>query len=250
MDRQRRASLARLLKSLSVVWLGAMERAWGQVSETEAQEVDRLYSTKLSHVILGNREYRIPANYFGPKQGQEPAVFVAKENGFGFSMFLPDYGGYTKENWREGWFHPLLIQVIWVKTVNKNAMLPMTDGSLRRIRPAGYGDPKARFANRRARLEDAPSFKLHGLDGYRRKGKGAKGVTWVGARSNGEFFFFDSTLSPEEQPGRGRYSFCQAQYYSEQGDLNIAYRYQQRHIANWREIDDAIWTKLREWRVK
>ena len=221
-----------------------------ETDEKEARKVEQLYSADPKRIVLGEREYRIPANYLGPKGRGEPDTFVAGDNGFGFFLFLPDYGGYTKENWRGGWFHPLLIQVISVKVVDKNVMIPLTDGTRQRIRPENYGEPRARFSNRRRSLEDSPSFRLFGLEGYRSKGKGTPGVTWVGTRSNGEFFFFESTLAPGEERRRGTYPSCQASYYSEQEDLRIAYRYRQEHLAKWREIDDAIWTKLRAWRVK
>ena len=216
--------------------------------EIEAKKVEKLYSTKPKRIVLGSREYRIPSNYFGPKERDEPDTFVAKENGFGFFMFLPEFEGYTKENWRDP-FDRRLIQVIWVKIVDKDAMLTRTDGVRVRIAPAMYGDPNARFKRRRLRLEKVPSFKLYGLEGFRWK-TGAPGITWVGNRSNGEFFFFESTLQPGEQPLPGRYASCQAAYYSETEDLYIAYRYPQEHLHQWREIDDAVWGKLSVWRVK
>ena len=245
---------------------GAADKAWSRTEvteaktrstertrraeEQEAKQVELLYSTKPKRVILGNREFRIPANHFGPKQRDEPDVYDANERGFGFFLFLPDYGGYTKENWRDK-FDRRLIEVLQVSAVDKNAMVPMTDGTRHRIRPAGYGEPRARFNNRRPSLEDEPTYKLYGLEGYRPKNaRSDSSITWVGKRSNGEFFFFDSTLPPDMSPLPGRYATCQARYYSEQEDLRIVYRYFQEHIAKWREIDDAIWGKMHDWRSK
>ena len=221
-----------------------------RAEEQEAKEVELLYSTKPKQVNLGNREYRIPANYFGAKQRDEPDAYDANERGFGFSLFLPDYGGYTKDNWRDK-FDRRLIQVLQVTAVDRNAMVPMTDGSKHQITPAGYGEPRARFNNRKSSLEEKPTYKLYGLEGYRPKNaRPDSSVTWVGTRSNGEFFFFGSTLPPGASPTPGRYAFCQADYYSAQEELRIVYRYSQDHLDKWRGIDDAIWAKLREWRTK
>jgi len=266
MDPNKRKMLWKLFKSAAILCGATVERAWSQTNdaqwkkqategmrraeEHEAKRVELLYSTKPKRVILGNREYRIPANHFGPKQLDEPDTFVADESGFGFVLFLPDFGGYTKENWRNK-FDPRLIQVVQVTTVDKNAMVPMTDGTRQRTPPEGYGEPRARFKNRKPSLEQKPGYKLYGLEGYRPKNaRPDSGVTWVGTRSNGEFFFFDSTLPPDMSPLPGRYAICQARYYSEQEDLLIVYRYFQEHIAKWREIDDAIWGMLHDWRSK
>jgi hypothetical protein len=221
-----------------------------RIEEQETKQVELLYSTKPKRVVLGNREYRIPANHFGPKERDEPATYDASETGFGFFLFLPDYIGYTKENWRDP-FDRRLIKVVNVRTVDKNAMVPRTDGTHQRINPEGYGEPRAGFRNHKALLEVEPAYEAYGLKGYRRKNaRPDSSVTWVGTRSNGEFFFFESTLPPGMSPLPGRYALCQVRYYSEQEDLLIVYRYSQDNLEKWREIDDTIWKKLKAWRTK
>ena len=248
-----------------LLWPAILRPAWSQMDspeqikqarenlkraeEQEAKDVERQYSTKPITVSLGDRVYRMPANYFDAKGRDKPNTFTAMENGFGFALFLPEYGGYTKENWRKGWFDPGLVQVLSVRTVNKNQVVELTDGTRQQILPEMYGDPRARFNNRLRRLEQTPAFKLNGLEGYRWKSGGA-GVTWTGARSNGEFFFLVSTLAPVKSRSVVAMRPVKREYYSEQEGLRIAYRYFQDHIAKWREIDDAIWAKLRQWRVK
>jgi hypothetical protein len=221
--------------------------------EDEARDVEQLYSTKPIRVRMAERKYVIPANYFGPKQRDEPdTAEIRGDQGFGLFLFLPDYGGYTKENWQDRFDHRL-ITVLRVSAVDKNAIAPISGGGSERVKPANYGEPKARFRNVRRSLEDVPSFKLYGLEGYRWKGgeHRASGVTWTGTRSNGEFFFFESNLAPgESAPYADHNSLCQTQYYSELEDFFIAYFYSQDHISRWREIDDAIWAKLHGWRVK
>jgi hypothetical protein len=221
-----------------------------RIEEQEAKQVELLYSTKPKRIILANREYRIPSNFFGPKERDEPNTCDANERGFGFYLFLPDCSGYTRENWRDP-FDARLITVVNVRTVDKKAMVPMTDGKLQPIRPEGYGEPRAAFRNYRALLESNPTYRAYGLDGYRLKNAGPESsVTWVGTRSNGEFFFFDSTLPPDVPAPSGSYPSCQVRYYSEQEDLHVVYRYAEANLDKWREIDDAIWIKLKTWRVK
>lgn len=207
-------------------------------AEKEAErEVEELYSTKPKRVFMAGREYVIPANYFGAKQKDEPDTFHASdEGGFGFFLFLPEYGGHTKENWRDP-FDPRLITIVLVRPNIRG------DGK-------GRGDNLRGFNSLRFLMEDKPSFKLYGLQGYRRKGK-ADGAFWAGTRSNDEFFFFKSDLAPGEPTKPGIINpLCDVRYYSDKEDLYIVYRYSQKHIAKWREIDDAIWAKLHGWQVK
>jgi hypothetical protein len=220
-----------------------------QAMEKEAKSVELLYSTKPKRVFLGEREYRIPANYFSPKQRDEPDTLRAGESGFGFFLFLPDFGGYTKDNWQDH-FDRRLIYVVQVKEADKNRMIRQRDGTYRPIHPSAYGDAMAAFENRRPRLEELPSFKLHGLEGYQYKGRRTHQIIWTGTRSSGEFFFLECSLAPGETEKPGAvFPLCQTRYYSEKEDLRIAYRYPREHLAKWREIDDAIWARLHSWQV-
>lgn len=155
--------------------------------EEDAREVERLYSTKPIRVVLGPREYVIPVNHFTEKGADRPETFVA-QGWFGFVLFLPAYGGFTKENWQKGWFHPNRIDVLDVRNVDKTALVPHIDGGMRKIEPASFGEPKAQFETARLLFEETPSINAYGLEGYRRKNR-QPGVLWVGHRWNGEFFF-------------------------------------------------------------
>lgn len=214
--------------------------------EAEARAVSDQYSTKPVRVKLGRHRYTIPANYFGPKGRLTPDTFDAGEAGyFGFRLFLPEYGGYTKENWRDK-FDERLITVLSVELVDKNRRGHFPDGRLAPPNPAGYGKPRAMFRNRRLLLEATPSLHYYGLEGYRSK-HGRYDVTWVGRRSNGEFFFFTCHLAPGDPPQPGTFPFCDVRYYSEKEDLQISYRYANSNFSKWRDIDDAIWGKLHLW---
>lgn len=221
-----------------------------QAEEEARREVEELYSTKPKRVFMDGREYVIPANYFGPKERLEPdTVHASYQQGFGFSLFLPHYGGYTKENWRDR-LDPRRIDVVDVRPVRKEAIGTFTDGTRRALSPDRF-DPRKRFERQQSLLEDVPSFKLYGLEGYKSRGAGSSSITWTGKRSNGEFFYFKTPLAPNEplRPGITN-PLCDVRYYSKEEGIFIVYRYSMRHLAKWREIDDAIWAKLREWQIK
>ena len=216
--------------------------------DKDALDVERLYSEKPIVLRVGAQQYRLPRNYLTPKGAAEPDVVTYKY--LAFYLFLPNYGGYTKENWREGQFHDQLIDVMEVRRVDKNAVARTTKGEKAPVNPASYGEPRAAFKNRQRLLEATPSMHMFGLDGYRAKNhRSVKEVHWVGTRPNGEFFFFRSSSAPgEDLPPGVLYPSCVVRYYSEKEDLYIMYRYRQKHIEQWREIDAAIWQKIKEWR--
>lgn len=220
-----------------------------QATEEASEQVDRLYSTKPVRVVLGSRQYLIPANYFGPKEKDGPDTFDAGSGGyFGFVLFLPDYAGYTKQNWRDP-FDRRKITIRSVGMVDKDRIVTYSDGRRGRVGPADYGDPKAVFQRMRklGMIEAKPSIHLYGLDGYR----GGLNVVWAGTRSNGEFIFFESNLAPGDPPKAGLVNpICDVRYYSSKEDLRITYQYSVDQLSKWREIDNAIWKRLHTWQVK
>jgi len=226
--------------------MDAMKSAFAQ----DAADVERLFSEKPILVRVGAQEYLLPRNHLTPKGAAERDT--VRYSYLAFYLFLPDYGGYTKDNWQEGAFHEQLIDVMTVQPVDKNAKSRTTKGEIVPASPASYGEPKAQFQNIRRLLEKTPSLHLAGLEGHRAVNHpSVKTITWVGTRANGEFFFFRSPFAPGEGPVPGvQYPHCRVRYYSEKEDLYIAYAYKQQHIERWREIDTRIWQKIKEWRQK
>lgn len=218
--------------------------------EREAAKVARLFSTKLIRVRVGTTEYVLPRNFLTYKGAEEPDVLEYEY--LMFVLFLPEFGGYSISNWEESWFHKQRIDVLQLRSVDKHATVPLAGGGTTLVQPANYGEPRARFSNLKALLETRPSLHQFGLEGYRQKNyPTVRIVTWTGTRSNGEFVFFQSSFGPAESPEKGMIrGHCDVRYYSDKEDLYVAYRYDQGHIAKWRDIDDAIWTKIKQWRVR
>lgn len=80
--------------------------------EKERQEdVNSKYSTQTVVVHVAGTRFRLPANYLAPNG----PVFTpdVQYGDMGFWVFLPDFGGYTRENWREPNANPnaILIRV-------------------------------------------------------------------------------------------------------------------------------------------
>ena len=219
--------------------------------EQDAAEVERLYSTRLIRFKVGKHIYEIPSNYFGPKEGDyrmRSKLFEA-EGGFGFSLFLPNFGGYTKENWRNP-FDPRRIDVIEVKSVDREQVVRERDASRGRRFAGPYDDAKSQFVkNIKGFLEDTPAFRRFGLEGYYVRYRKTYELTWTGRRTNGDFVYFSCSPTPEEiEQAHIPVPQCRTQYYSEEDELRIFYTFHREHLAEWRAIDDAIWAKIHKWR--
>jgi hypothetical protein len=198
-----------------------------RAKERDARDTERLYSTKPTRVTLGKQVYAVPANFISPKGQNEPSPI--KPDKLALVFFLPDFSGYTKDNWHDP-FDPARITV---------SELSASQYEL---------SERERFDGLKRSLEDKPSILEYGLEAYYRRNRANKGLVWVGRRSDGSFFYFRTTSAPGE-PGRpGRFPLCDVRYYDTSANLFIAYRYALDHIHMWRAIDDGIWGRIHEWR--
>ena len=142
-DDTRRNTLKRLFIGM-VAWLGltGSRGALSQMSESElskarermrhargeeTKDVERLYSTKTVRVRMGGREYAIPVNYLTPKGKTYEDTLDYRY--LPFFLFLPEYEGFTKENWQDP-FDRRRIEVVDLSPVDKNVMVPKSEGGL------------------------------------------------------------------------------------------------------------------------
>jgi hypothetical protein len=200
--------------------------------ERVADEVERLYSTKPIQVVLRERRFRVPVNFFTERGRDRPDTW-APPDGFSFVLFLPDFSGFTKDNWKAGGFDKRRIDV-----------LEVSEGNTHR-------KAETIFSKLRLSLEPEPFAKSYELSGYRWKNRDNRGSYWVGKRATGELFLLQSTDVPGEPPlFADSYPLCMAQYYRDSEKLFIAYQYSLDNFQRWHEIDEAVWGKLRSWRMK
>ena len=73
-------------------------RSPGLHALTYQERIDREYSREPVDLNVAGTRFRVPANYLAPTRLKvDPA---RQHNVRGFWVFLPDFDGYTKENWR------------------------------------------------------------------------------------------------------------------------------------------------------
>lgn len=219
--------------------------------EQDAAEVERLYSTRLIRFKFGKHIYDIPANYFGPKDYRDWPKNPGAQQDIGFTLFLPKFEGFTKDNWRNP-FDPRRIDAVQVKSVDKEQAIREENATrMRGFGTGPYGDMKSQFAeNVKFLLEDTPAFRRFGLEGYYIRYRKTYELIWTGRRTNGDFVYFSCSPTPEEiEAAHVPVPLCQTQYYSKEDEIDIVYRFHRDRLADWRAIDDAIWAKIHKWRV-
>jgi hypothetical protein len=202
------------------------------------------FSTKPTKISLTTQEFLVPRNYLTPSGKDSPDE--RKLDWFGFRLYLPDFQGYTPDN-LEYYAHQSgrLEQAIFVSTVREAAKTQMLDGKLVELPPTAWGEPAALFA-----LHSRPSYELvrdeFGLQCY--GPRSSTGAVYhsvcKGTRANGEMM----VLIVDGEPS-GLY-VCRVNIYSAQERLQVRYDYSARNLHLWKQIDEAVWTKIRSWRQK
>jgi hypothetical protein len=169
----------------------------------------------------------IPRNYFGAHNASYPNY--KQLPWFGFRLFFPDFNGYSRETANLDNLVGILDNEIRILDVKAPEVIG--DGS-------SLGDPKASYRRVAPTASNWPRS-VYGLDcaAYRQDPDAA--MVCLGKRSNGQLLFMTIGDSGET---------CDVSYDAE--GVYIHYRYSRALLADWRQIDDAVWEKLHAWRVR
>jgi len=157
----------------------------------------------------------------------------------GFEMFLPDFTGYTPDNYKEE-FHEDRVQIIAIEPANPAQAEPGAPGhhvpnTLRRWLESGF-------------LVNQVDEKF-GLHCYA-KPQPSMHRYCFGTRddNSGEQILLDIYVPPFE--GWVRYPTMQARYYTNRyGGMLIVWRAHIKHLPRWKEIDQKIWKYVDAWNI-
>jgi hypothetical protein len=156
----------------------------------------------------------------------------------GFDFFLPDFGGYTPDNYRQP-FHQDRVEVVSLQAVE-----PRTDG-----RPPTYSDVDGAIS-RLTGIELVPDqFEdVHGLRCFAGPVPANSRRTCVGERLQGERMLLQ-ILVPPYAPGITN-PIMQTTYHTKlYGGLQVTWRAHMKHFARWLEIEQQIWKFVDAWNV-
>ncbi len=156
----------------------------------------------------------------------------------GFVMHLPDFGGYTPDNYQRD-FDENRVEVVEIAPASPEQMAPGAPGSY----------PPNMFARfMRYRPSDAGEYTdRYGLRCYA-EGAGDRRQTCVGKRNASEDILLEVLLPPY---GTGElYPQMRTVYFSPRyGGLEVAWRSNMKNFERWRDIDTQVWKYIDTWNV-
>jgi hypothetical protein len=178
-----------------------------------------------------NQVVRAPADYKRlPKGGQ-----------IGFEMFMPDFSGYTPENY-EVEFHQDKVEIGWVMPSDPKQMKP--------------GAPGRHVPNMLSRLaESTIDLNLYeekfGLKCYEPKPRPSETLLCYGIRdaSTGEQIYL-RIMHPTSGNTFVTNPQMQARYFSSKyGGTEILWSAHMKHFEHWQKIDQQIWNYIDQWNL-
>lgn len=178
--------------------------------------------------LQGDKVTRMPA----PKE-RAPKVEL-----IGFDFFMPDFGGYTPDNYRQP-FHQDRVQVVYLSAVE-----PPTDG-----RPPRYSDVEGSIG-RLAGLTLVPGKfeEIHGARCFAHPVPGRSYRECAGERFNGEKLLLRTHLPPYEAGVTNPQ--LRTRYYTKlYGGMEMEWTTHVKNFPRWRAIDEQIWKFIDAWNV-
>jgi hypothetical protein len=153
-----------------------------------------------------------------------------------FDFFLPDYHGYTLENYRND------------NDESKVEIAYLHAGDPHEAEPDAPGEYPPNMLKRAlaGALNPSAYRDMYGLRCYETR-SASRRLTCYGHRGGGEDLML-TTLLPPYQPGS--FPQLQARYFSKRhGGVRIAWRTHVRNLPQWKDIDAQIWKFIDEWNI-
>lgn len=210
----------------------------------KSRELGDQYSTEPQSITLTgtNVTFVVPRNFF---TAYGTAYQSAKDlRSFGFTLFLPDFIGYTRKTASlVSQMAPTeeMVRVTEVSELSKRLYI-ISENRHIPASPTAWGDPQALFDLHKPRNPETKR-KEYGLDCEGWRVEPGSTAVCIGTRSNGEKIYLRLSDTTEFLAGEATVIYA-----SEREGLFVRYRYWRKHLHNWRQIDDAVWAKLHAWR--
>ena len=206
-----------------------------QLATEQQEKVNREYSREPVELNVAGTNFRVPADYLWPhrlnlKPGQ-------RLHDMGFWVFLPDFGGFTKENWREPGRNPdaILIRVQGDKAGNAASQLEafLADGDAPKEKVDGWDATV--YDERKTR---APLPMFNPSRQYVIKGAKARG---------GDYY----VICDAPEPGMIRSTYrCQMFLGNRTRDLRIAASFDRKHLVRMATIEERLSAMLDSWTMR
>lgn len=180
-------------------------------------------------------------------QSVERPKNIRQAQGIGFSMFMPNFEGYTPDNYEDE-FDENIVKIISIEAAPMSEAEPDAPGSF----------PPNMFK----RLSEVPSLldinkyeDKYGLRCYASSKNIPEGVGFsqlcYGKRDEqlDEYILLDVSIPPHSDWQKN--PLMRTTYFTKQyGGLRITWWANAKHFSRWHDIDQQIWQYLKEWNVE
>jgi hypothetical protein len=177
---------------------------------------------------------RIPLAYdrFAILGSRAPVDKVVENTPVGFDFFLPDFSGYTPQNYAEE-FNENKVQVVYLLAADP--------------RQRDEGAPANKLKLLLENSFDSQHFEdMYALRCYHHRRLPSRVLCY--GRRNSEDILFDTYLPP--YPPDITFPLLYAKYLSKKyGGVEIAWRTHVRNLPRWHDIDAHIWNSIADWNV-
>ena len=230
---------------LWILTMALMSTAKGADESSPLRECNS-HTIKVSDSLILN----IPANYSHNAWltcGSSPDIIKEKQNTKSkstgwegldlFDFFLPDFGGYTIERWRD-WDNTAIVEVV--------SVVPAKDWG---FHPSNAVEFEAnQFKNKPSSLIDLDKYRdMYGLRCYEQhilKNRMFCYREHGGKNHDGIRIYVDVPYGNLTPPNPQ----MQAEYFSSRyGGIEVLWRTNVKNLSRWQEIDDHIWDLLTTW---
>ena len=222
-----------------------------EISKRLDEDFRRYQSNKSHYYRLTSGElFAIPAKYqeFWSKrdyfaESLDPPSRVPVQDGLGFQFFLPDYSGYTFENFQDTF-----------SAAKVHVLVTQVDPQEYEKNPGVYWEPKLTIQRRSTPA--APSIDTKnleykwGMTCYRSLLNHRESLECVGKRTTGQDVLWDVMDHPDMYQWFPNPQ-ARTRYFTRDlvGGVQVTIRMHHSQIAHWREVDDFVWRSLSQWRV-
>lgn len=210
-----------------------------EIDSAQQEMINREYSQEPVELNVSGMVFRVPANYLWPyRLNWKPDKLLTDK---GFWVFLPDFGGFTKDNWREPNSNPdaILIRVQGnkeVKTINSQFESFFMNS----------GAPKVKIEGFDALFHDEQKYRLQLPDIiiYRK----AYVIKSTKARG-GDYYVICHAPDTGSEIVRSE-SDCQMFLGDANNNLRIVAYFNHKHLARMTLIEERLSSMLKSWMIR
>lgn len=211
------------------------EQRLRESEEILAKSIEKNYTTAVVERTIGDRTLRIPANYISPRGLTLPPKETPYE--LTLTIFFPDLGGYTKDNWRSRDGLSSRTRDRMIVTVSRDDKGRKAEALIDAFMASS--PPTTKAFDQEVYIYDyrMPKAKLPGTP---------YGMHYVLGSNEAKNSFYLSCDAPEHGIMKEIQS-CELFFLDHASGVHMHTRFEQNHIAQWKQLRERLSSFLEQW---